>query len=98
MVQLIVVARKPPRRERKTETQNNRETKVESWKEGEGGEGGWQEEDRASALIQPGICSQLLLPPARPQLSKFPKIARHRIKPLIEQTFRRRFMCKHHLA
>lgn len=98
MVQLIMVARKPPRRERKTETQNNRETKVESWKDGEGGDRGWQEEDRASALIQPEICSQLLLPPARPQLSKFLKIAWQRIKPLIEQTFRRRFMCKHHLA
>lgn len=98
MVQLIMVSRKPPRRERKTETQKNTETKVESWKEGEEGVKGWQEEDRASALIQPGVCSQLLLPPARPQLSKFPKIAQQRIKPLIEQTFRRRFMCKHHLA
>lgn len=47
MVQLIMVARKPPRRERETETQNNRKTKVESRKEGEGEEGGWQEEDRA---------------------------------------------------
>lgn len=95
-----MVARKPPKRERETETQKNRETKAESWKEGEEGEGEgeWQGEDRASALIQPGVCSQLLLSSARPQLSKFPKIAQQRTKPLIEQAFRRRFMCKQHLA
>lgn len=93
-----MVARKSPRRERETETQKNRETKAESWKEREKEEGGWQGEDGASGLIQPGVCSQLLLPPARPQLSTFPKIAQQRTKVLIEQVFRRRFMCKHHLA
>lgn len=85
-------------KEGEKETQKNRETKAESWKEGEEGEGGWQGEDRASALIQPGVCSQLLPPPARPQLSKFPKTAWQRTKPLMEQTFRRCFMCKHHLV
>lgn len=55
--------------------------------------------DKASAPTQPGVCSQLLLPPARPQLPKFPKIARQpRTKPFIEQPFRRRFTYKHHLA